>query len=131
MVFAVGVGLILVAALVVCVPLFRAVPLDAAPDAPADARARWQKQKQDAYAAIKEAELDMQMGKLAQADFELIRTAQEARALEALRALEDAAVATNAAFAGSACPSCGARIPRDSPTASGKFCTVCGARRVA
>lgn len=129
MVFVVGVGLILVAALVVCAPLFRAAPLDAAADAPADARARWQKQKQDAYAAIKEAELDLQMGKLAPADFELIRTAQEARALEALRALEDEAAAPNASVDGSACPSCGARGSRDSRM--GRFCTVCGARRVA
>jgi hypothetical protein len=131
MVFAVGVGLILVAALAVCAPLFRAAPLDAAPDAPADARARWQKQKQDAYAAIKEAELDLQMGKLAQTDFDLIRTAQEARALEALRALEAAAPAADGSVAASACPRCGARGVRDGQRGSGTFCTACGARRVA
>ena len=131
MVFAVGVGLILVAALAVCAPLFRAAPLDAAPDAPADARARWEKQKQDAYAAIKEAELDLQMGKMAQPDFDLIRTAQEARALEALRALEAAAPATGGSIAASACPRCGAHGIRDGQKGSGKFCTACGARRVA
>jgi hypothetical protein len=130
MVFVVGVGLILVAALVVCMPLFRAAPVDAAPGAPADARARWQKQKHEAYAAIKEAELDLQMGKLAQTDFDLIRTAQEVRAMEALNALEGEAPVTDGSVAGSACPSCGIRGTRDDQTVSGKFCTACGARRV-
>ena len=131
MVFVVGVGLILVAALVVCVPLFRAVPADAAPDAPADAQARWQKQKHEAYAAIKEAELDLQMGKLAQADFDLIRTAQEGRALEALRALDGETPGRDGLATDAVCPSCGARGTRDDRRGAGKFCTSCGARRVA
>jgi hypothetical protein len=123
MVFAVGVGLILAAALVVCLPLFRPAPLDAAAGSPDDARARWQKQKREAYAAIKEAELDFQMGKLATADYDLLRAAEEARALEALRALEDGAAGGTGGRGEArarACEACGATV------ASGGFCGACG-----
>jgi hypothetical protein len=50
--------------------------------------ARWEKQKTDAYAAIKEAEFDRQMGKLTDEDYELLREKYEARALEALAQLD-------------------------------------------
>jgi hypothetical protein len=129
MVFVVGLALILAAAFVVCMPLFRAAPADAAPGGAADASARWQKQKQAAYAAIREAELDLEMGKLARADFDLIRTAEEGRALEALRALAAETPAPDEPAAGSACPSCGARGSREDRAGPGKFCPACGARR--
>lgn len=49
---------------------------------------RWEKQKTDAYAAIKEAEFDLQMGKLTQEDYQLLRDRYEARALDALARLD-------------------------------------------
>ncbi len=49
---------------------------------------RWEKQKADAYAALKEAEFDLQMGKLTDADYQLLREKYEARALEALAQLD-------------------------------------------
>jgi hypothetical protein len=50
--------------------------------------ARWEKQKADAYAAIKEAEFDRQMGKLTEEDYRILREKYEARALEALARLD-------------------------------------------
>ena len=49
---------------------------------------RWEKQKADAYAALKEAEFDRQMGKLTDEDYHLLREKYEARALEALAQLD-------------------------------------------
>jgi hypothetical protein len=49
---------------------------------------RWEKQKTDAYTAIKEAEFDRQMGKLTEEDYRLLREKYEARALEALAQLD-------------------------------------------
>jgi hypothetical protein len=50
--------------------------------------ARWEKQKTDAYAALKEAEFDQQMGKLTEEDYRILREKYEARALEALAQLD-------------------------------------------
>jgi len=47
----------------------------------------WEKQKTDAYAAIKEAEFDLQMGKLTAEDYHALREKYEERALEALAQL--------------------------------------------
>ncbi|SRR6266404_6789393 len=49
---------------------------------------RWEKQKTEAYAAIKEADFDLQMGKLTQEDYLALREKYEARALEALAQLD-------------------------------------------
>jgi hypothetical protein len=49
---------------------------------------RWEKQKADAYAALKEAEFDQQMGKLTEEDYRLLREKYEGRALEALAQLD-------------------------------------------
>jgi len=51
-------------------------------------RARWEKQKTDAYAAIKEAEFDKQMGKLTEEDYQLTRRKYDTRAVEALMQLD-------------------------------------------
>jgi hypothetical protein len=51
--------------------------------------ARWEKQKTDAYAAIKEAEFDLQMGKLTLEDYQALREKYETRALEALAHLDE------------------------------------------
>jgi hypothetical protein len=50
--------------------------------------ALWEKQKTEAYAAIKEAEFDLQMGKLTPEDYQMLREKYEARALEALAQLD-------------------------------------------
>lgn len=50
--------------------------------------ARWEKQKTDAYAALKEAEFDQQMGKLTEEDYRILREKYEARAIEALAQLD-------------------------------------------
>jgi len=55
---------------------------------PEDHAARWKKQKTDAYAAIKEAEFDKQMGKLTEEDYQLLRRKYELRAVEALTQLD-------------------------------------------
>ncbi len=48
---------------------------------------RWEKQKREAYMAIKEAEFDRQMGKLSERDYGIIRRKYEKRATEALAGL--------------------------------------------
>ena len=50
--------------------------------------APWERQKRDAYAAIKEAEFDLQTGKLTEEDYTVLRQKYEARALEALAKLD-------------------------------------------
>lgn len=49
---------------------------------------RWEKQKAEAYAAIKEVEFDRQMGKLSDEDYRLLRDRYERQALEALAQLD-------------------------------------------
>ena len=49
---------------------------------------QWEKQKADAYAALKEAEFDQQMGKLTEEDYCILRVKYETRALEALAQLD-------------------------------------------
>lgn len=50
--------------------------------------ARWEKQKTDAYAVIKEAEFDWQMSKLTDEDYQALRQKYELRALEAMAQLD-------------------------------------------
>ena len=89
MIFVIGLGIIFGTAMIVCMPLLRGVPAEAGAVGGEEAdRAGWEKQKREAYGAIKEADLDFQMGKLAPDDYQAIRKAEESRALEALRALE-------------------------------------------
>lgn len=92
--FAAGLVLIGAVAILVALPL-RAAPQgrDAeahATDGSADREktAEWEKQKADAYSAIKEAEFDRQMGKLSEEDYRFIREKYEARAVEALARLD-------------------------------------------
>ena len=83
-------GLVIIAAMAVAVaaPLLwrRQPPPEVATADPE--RYRLEKEKELAYAAIKEAEFDLEMGKLSAEDHALIRAKYEARALEALEALE-------------------------------------------
>ena len=49
---------------------------------------RWQGQKSQAYAALKEAEFDLQTGKLTDEDYQALRDKYEARALDAMAQLD-------------------------------------------
>lgn len=82
-----GLLLISIVALFVATPLFSPDMERLPPELPSQA-AGWEKQKADAYAVIKEAEFDRQMGKLTDEDYGLLREKYEARALEALAQLD-------------------------------------------
>jgi hypothetical protein len=86
-VFLPGLVLIVVASLFVAAPLFRP-SLATGADGTDGERERWERQKRQALAAIKEAELDHQMGKLSDEDLSGMRARFEAQALEAMAALE-------------------------------------------
>ena len=86
-----------------------------------------ERQKLEALTAIKEAEFDLRMGKLSQADFASLEQRYRRQALEAIAALEAAQpspVAARAPRAGSSfafCPDCGQKA---GPGAN--FCAGCG-----
>jgi hypothetical protein len=86
-IFLLGLGLVAAVSFFVAAPLFRAA-VGAAPAAVNSEQERWQRQKRQALAAIKEAELDYQMGKLSDEDLATMRARFEAQALEAMAALE-------------------------------------------
>jgi hypothetical protein len=126
--------IVVAAAAFVGMPFFTREPLAAAVGSGAAAlrtggeRLMFERQKADAYAAIKEAEFDYQMGKLSDVDFGLVREKYAAQALEAIAALDAASSArtrqlketrrpTRIAF----CPICGHGVP---PRAN--FCPACG-----
>ena len=85
-VFLLGLLLIVVASIFVAAPLFRA-GLTAGGHGEDVERERWERQKRQALAAIKEAELDHQMGKLSDEDLTAMRARFETQALEAMAAL--------------------------------------------
>jgi len=85
--FLVGLALIAAASFVAAAPLFRPRSAEAPAEPPGD-RERWERQKRQALAAIKEAELDHRMGKLTEEDLAAMRGRFEAQALEAMAALE-------------------------------------------
>ena len=84
--FVLGLMVILIASLFVAAPLFR--PRATAAAGGDAERERWERQKRQALAGIKEAELDHQMGKLSDEDLAGMRARFEAQALEAMAALE-------------------------------------------
>ncbi len=85
-VYLLGLAVIAAASLFVAAPLFR--PRAATPAGGDAERERWGRQKRQALAAIKEAELDHRMGKLTDEDLAGMRARFEAQALEAMAALE-------------------------------------------
>jgi len=85
-VFLLGLALIVLASSVVAAPLFQG--RRARPPAEDAEGERWERQKRQALAAIKEAELDHRMGKLSDQDLAGMRARFEAQALEAMAALE-------------------------------------------
>jgi hypothetical protein len=87
----VGILVVLLVALWVALPLFGpAMHMDPATE-PSE-RDRWERQKRQALGAIKETDLDFEMGKLSQDDYDRMRARFEARALEAIQALDRQAV---------------------------------------
>ncbi len=89
--YAVGLLFVGMVAVFVALPLLTAgtsLRQASSPEDHADQAARWEKQKTDAYAAIKEAEFDKQMGKLTEEDYQLTQRKYETRAVEALTQLD-------------------------------------------
>ena len=86
--YAVGLLFVGVVAVFVAFPLLTAGTSLLQASSPEDHTARWKKQKTDAFAAIKEAEFDKQMGKLTEEDYQLLRRKYELRAVEALTQLD-------------------------------------------
>lgn len=129
MTFVAGIVMIALAAAYVALPFFRkesGAPLDVVRSP--GARERFERQKLEAYAAIKEAEFDFQMGKLSDADFAAMRDKYSAQALEAIAALQAAQAAQPPRAADARrpkriafCPACGHGVP---PRAN--FCPGCG-----
>jgi hypothetical protein len=85
-VFVFGLAVILVVAAFIATPLF-GTPDRLGDEAPND-RERWERQKRQALLAIREAEMDFQMGKLSPEDLESMRARFETQAMEAIAALE-------------------------------------------
>lgn len=88
LVYAAGLLVIVGVAAAIAWPLLRPVAARAPRSAGDPERYRWEKEKELAYAAIKEADFDLQMGKLSVEDHAAIRGKYEERALAALAALE-------------------------------------------
>ena len=120
-----AVGWLLAAAALLFVgwPLFRArLGREREPDAVPPL----ERQKLDAYAAIKEAEFDRQMGKLSDEDFTALTQRYRQQALAAIAALDQARrVETTRRGRAPArmafCPSCGDKL-----AARANFCSNCG-----
>ena len=83
-----GIVLVGLIATLVAWPLLAAQTESVQPLPAAEHIVRWEKQKAAAYAAIREAEFDKQMGKLTDEDYQFIRQKYEARAIEALAQLD-------------------------------------------
>jgi hypothetical protein len=86
-VFLFGLALIVAASVFVTAPLFRGARHTTL-DGSGGERERWERQKRQALAAIKEAEFDHRMGKLSDGDLASMRARFEVQALEAMAALE-------------------------------------------
>ena len=87
--YAAGLAIIAAVAWAIAAPLLRAgAPATAAMSVVDPERHRLEKQRDLAYAAIKEAEFDFQMGKLSPDDYAALRRTYEARAIAALAELD-------------------------------------------
>jgi hypothetical protein len=88
LVYLAGLAIVAAVAWAIATPLLRVAV--AAPDAgPVDSeRYRLEKERDLAYAVIKEAEFDFQMGKLSADDYAALRGTYEKRAIAALTALD-------------------------------------------
>lgn len=87
-VFLVGLAVVVAVAVFVAAPLLGPPePALATAETPSE-RDTWERQKRQALTAIKETELDHQMGKLSDEDYARMRERFERLALEAIAALE-------------------------------------------
>jgi rRNA maturation endonuclease Nob1 len=122
-----GLLMVGIAALWVAMPFFGQEAQEdlPAPEPVAD-RDKFERQKREAYAAIKEAELDHQMGKLSEADFALLTDKYRQQARAAIAALEspqraDDEVAARLPARIAYCATCGQKLP-----SKANFCPACG-----
>lgn len=88
LVYLAGLAIIVAVAVGIAAPLLRPHPEVVTGPTGDPERYRLEKEKELAYAAIKEADFDFEMGKLSTEDHAALRTKYEARALTALAALE-------------------------------------------
>ena len=86
-IFILGLAIILVASFVVAAPLFQETSRSTAIETDLE-RERWERQKRQAIAAIKEIELDHRLGKVSDQDLVRMRGRFEGQALEAMAALD-------------------------------------------
>jgi hypothetical protein len=126
--YAVAAVLIVLSAAFVALPFLRAeelqAPTAARPGGIAMSDAA--RQKADAYAAIKEADFDFQMGKLSEADHTALRDKYAAQALAAIAVLEGSHAPAKTSFGHrprrvAYCPQCGTEAAK-----RGNFCGGCG-----
>ena len=108
-------------------PLFAAGAEEKLPISEEDPAAALERQKQTAYAAIKEAEFDRRTGKLSDDDYENLAARYKQQALEAIAGLEKEKVVKGRRPAPEViairfCPDCGTKT---APAAN--FCGNCGA----
>jgi len=127
MTLAIGIIMIVAAAGFVAFPFVSGdTAAEVVPQVP---RGQLERQKLEAYAAIKEAEFDLRMGKLSEADFAALRDKYGAQALQAISALDTAHASPRQIGAQqhrrpvriAFCPACGHGVP---PRAN--FCSACG-----
>lgn len=123
-----GILMVAVTGLYVALPFFRRDADEEEPVPAPMARAEiLERQKRDAYAAIKEAEFDYEMGKLSDADLATLTEKYRQLALAAIAGLENSESAvevggathspTRIAF----CATCGRKLP-----GKANFCPSCG-----
>ena len=131
----VSVALVAAVALFVGWPLLRPLRSNGAPSQQRDDRiAALQKRKLEAYAAIKEAELDYRTGKMSEEDFRALEARYRAQAAAAIEELQRLAARARPPRPSSAaprkqagpiqiafCPTCGQRV-----LPPGNFCGGCG-----
>src|SRR5437867_3307562 len=86
MTIAIGILIIVTVVAFVAAPFLAGESAAEGPGAPA--RGQLERQKREAYTAIKEAEFDYRMGKLSDADFAELREKYSAQALQAISTLE-------------------------------------------
>lgn len=124
-------GSILVVALatLISLPLFRPAMGSALPSVHSDEAL--QREKSIALLAIKEAQFDHATGKLTDADYSLLRSEYEERALHAIRGLESGGAVRKAcdsdgiAVRANFCHHCGRQFDTDD-----RFCASCGTARL-
>ena len=100
-------------------------------DTAPDSLSPLERDKLDAYVALREAEFDFRMGKLSDADYAALRDRYRNEALSAIAAIEDArnrntrerpkAGTSKSSHRIAFCPACGERLPTRA-----NFCGGCG-----